>query len=195
MIQEKIIDFLQVIEPLKSTLRHNWTKSGRQESAAEHTWRIAILFIMAQEYFKFEVDVIKVIKMILVHDIPELMEGDVPAFSKKKHGKVLKEILIAKEIFSKAPAPFDKEFFELFKEFEAGETMEAKVAEALEKIESQLQHVDSGSKYWHEKEKGQHMLNYPKKALKNLNDQRIFDMWKIVKEKIEEINKKEGILS
>jgi putative hydrolases of HD superfamily len=67
----QITDFIRSIEVLKTTVRHNWFHNGRQESVAEHSWRMALFFITVQESLHLEVDVLKIIKMILVHDIPE----------------------------------------------------------------------------------------------------------------------------
>jgi len=186
-MEEQVVKFLSTVEKLKTTLRHNWTTTGRQESVAEHTWRVALFFIIVQDLYKYDVDVVKVLKMIIVHDIPELVAGDIPAFESKRKKKKMNEILSAKKVFRQLPSPLNKEYFDLFKEFEEGVSPEAKLAEALEKIESQLQHLDSGPTYWSDKEKGAHMLNYPNKALKRLDDKRIQKIWDIVKEKIDKL--------
>ncbi len=192
--EQKIINFLEAIEPLKSTLRHNWTKSGRQESSAEHTWRASIFLMVAQNLLKFDINFEKTLKMLLIHDIPELIDGDIPGFIKEKNLKQYQnnETKNAKKIFDKLPKALGKEYLELFIEFEKGETPEAKVAVALDKIESQLQHLESGHKYWSKEEAGEHMLNYPNEALKKLNNKKMNKIWDIIKNGIEKINNDMG---
>ena len=189
----KIIKFLQTIEKLKSTLRHNWTKSGKQESSAEHSWRIAVFFMLVQESYGYDIDVIKTFKMILIHDIPELMHGDIPGFEKDIHVKKFtnhkeRELEDAKTIFSQLDDPLGTDLFNLFVEFETGTSKEARLAQALDKVESQLQHLDSGPNYWSEEERGEHMLHYPDNALNKLNDPDISKIWEIIKNEIVEIS-------
>lgn len=193
-VEQKIVNFLEMIEPLKSTLRHNWTKSGRQESSAEHTWRASVFLMVVQDLLKFDINFEKTLKMLLIHDIPELVDGDVPGFVKDKNLEKYqnKESKNATQIFDKLPGSIGKEYLDLFLEFEKGETPEAMLALALDRIESQLQHLESGSKYWSKSEAGEHMLNFPNKALKNLNNEKINKIWDIIKKEIELVNNKMG---
>ena len=68
----------------------------------------------------------------------------------------------------------------------------AHVAKALDRIESQLQHLDSGHQYWGEQERGQHMIDYPNQALAKLNHPDINAIWEIIKSEIEAINHQHG---
>lgn len=193
MDESKIITFLTELEKLKSTLRHNWTTTGRHESSAEHTWRIAVFFIISHELFKLDVDVYKTLKMILIHDVPELKYGDIPAFEKgkdlKKHtDHKEREKVAAKEIFDLLPEPLNKDFLNLFEEYEKGESKEAKVAKALDRIESQLQHLESGPAYWIEEEKGEHMLHYPDEAVNKLGNQHISKIWALIYEEMKKLS-------
>ena len=61
----RMIKFLNVAEKLKCELRHSWLSSGRQESVAEHTWRFVLFFILIQDIKKYDIDIVKTIKMIL----------------------------------------------------------------------------------------------------------------------------------
>ena len=185
-MEDKIIKFLSEIENLKSTLRHNWTKTGRQESSAEHSWRAAMFLMIFNDLYSLDIDIYKALKMILIHDIPELIDGDVPGF-RKKLSDTEKEVENAKKIFDKLPSPLRKEYFELFMEFEDKKTKEAKFAQAIDKIESQLQHLDSGSKYWANEERGEHMLNYPNKALREFENKNMNKIWQKIKKEITKI--------
>jgi putative hydrolase of HD superfamily len=194
---EQLLAFLREAEKLKSTLRHNWMTSGRQEDASQHSWRAALLFLLLHELSPFEVDAYKTLMMLIIHDLPEAIHGDIAAFIKDtdqdQHSRhKLREQQAAKELYSLLPASLDKRLFELHEEFEAGETNEAKVAQALEKIESQLQHLESGPNYWSDEERGQHMLHYPDNVLKKLDDKRVSALWKKIYDEIYKLTYPEG---
>lgn len=181
----QLLAFLKEAEKLKSTLRHNWTTTGRQEDSSQHSWRAALFFIIAHKMFNFDVDPHKTLVMLLIHDIPELVNGDIAGFKKTTdpdahlaHKK--RESIAAKELFSTAPNPVNDYFIQLHEEFEKKESNEAKVAHVIEKLESQLQHLESGTEYWSEEEKGDHMLNYPNTVLKNLNNEHMNRLWEII---------------
>lgn len=191
-MEKQIVQFLQEIEQLKSTLRHNWTKTGRQESVAEHTWRIAILFILVYEAYGLKVDPLKCLKMILIHDIPEMYHGDIPGWMKevdeKQHRKHKeREAKVSQKMFKKLPKELQNHLDAINSEYETHATEESKLAHALDKIESQLQHLDSGPEYWSAEEKGQHMLHYPDSALRKLDDVHIQKIWDLIRSRIEKI--------
>lgn len=191
-MEKEIIAFLQQIEELKSTLRHSWTKKGRQESSAEHTWRIAVFFLLIYDIYKPAVDPIKTVKMILIHDIPELLHGDIPAWMKHIDGAKFdhhkeREKESAKKIFGRLPTPLQKEYYDLFVEFEDGETKEAKLANALDKIESQLQHLDAGPSTWSKEERGEHMIHYPDQAVAKVNTPYMSKIWKLILDEIQRV--------
>ena len=123
--------------------------------------------------------------MLIIHDLPESTFGDIPAFVKDtdtaahaEHKK--REKQAASDLYHLLPIPVGDELTALQEEFEKGESKEARVAQALEKIESQLQHLESGPKYWGEEEKGEHMLHYPDKVLHKLNNKHIDAIWNII---------------
>lgn len=177
---------MNAIEQLKSTLRHNRSKDWRQESVAEHTRRLAILFILVQDCREYDIDVMKTLKMILIHDIPEVFDWDVPGFLKEKSSDFFleKETIAAEKIFSILPKEIANEYFNLFVEYGEWATKEAQLAKALDKIETNLQHLNSGPEYWCEEEKGEHMLTYPDKALAKLNDPFVASIWIKIKNEL-----------
>ena len=83
MDYRKFVGFLNTIEKLKCNTRHSWTSSGRQESVAEHSWRLAVMAMLCADEFA-DVDINKVIKMCLIHDFGEAITGDIPAFIKNQ---------------------------------------------------------------------------------------------------------------
>ncbi len=192
MDYKKIIAFLSEVEKVKSTLRHNWMRDGRRESVAEHTWRMMVFFMILNDLEDLKVNVVKIFKMITLHDIPELTFGDIPGFLKdidpkshKKHKD--RETNNAKRIFDLLPDPLNQEYFELFLELELGESSEAKLVKAIDRIESQLQHLDSGPKYWSQEEIGEHMLNYPEQVVAKLDNHSVSIIWKIIRQELERL--------
>ncbi len=187
-----LIAFLNEAEKLKSTLRHNWMTSGRQEDSSQHSWRAALFFIVAQELWRFKVDPYKTLTMLILHDLPEATYGDIPGFKKETDLDAhtqhkLREQEAARQLYGLLPEHLAKHFIDLQEEFEKGQSPEAKIAQALEKIETQLQHLESGPQYWSDEERGEHMLNYPNKAVNNLNDEHIAAIWKIIQQEIHKL--------
>ena len=83
---------LNLAERLKSELRHSWVSCGRQESVAEHTWRLSMMLILLQPYLKQPVSMEKVLKMAIIHDLVEAEVGDTPVFEIDKAGAQQKAI-------------------------------------------------------------------------------------------------------
>ena len=77
----KLIEILSVAEKLKNNTRHSWTSSGRQESVAEHSWRLALMAYLVKDEFP-DADINKVILMCIIHDLGEAFTGDIPSFNK-----------------------------------------------------------------------------------------------------------------
>ena len=81
MTQREFIDFLNKVEVLKHNTRHCWGADGRRESVAEHCWRLSLMPMLVKDEFPY-VDIDKVIKMCIIHDLGEAVTGDIPAFEK-----------------------------------------------------------------------------------------------------------------
>lgn len=77
---KKILEFLHIAENLKKLIRHSWLSDGRQESVAEHTWRMSLMFLLVEPHLGIKVDTQKTLEMIIIHDIIEALVGDIPAF-------------------------------------------------------------------------------------------------------------------
>ena len=73
------LSILSVAERLKCNTRHSWTSSGRHESVAEHSWRLALMAMLAADEFP-DLDMDRVIRMCIIHDLGEAFTGDIPAF-------------------------------------------------------------------------------------------------------------------
>ena len=130
MEQRKFIEFLGLIEKLKCNTRHSWTSSGRHESVAEHSWRLATMAMLCADEYP-NLDINKVIKMCLIHDFGEAITGDIPAFYKSEtHEK--KEEQAIDVLLSNLPHNMSHELKTLFDEMRALESDESKLYKALE---------------------------------------------------------------
>jgi putative hydrolases of HD superfamily len=146
----RILDFLALSERLKRELRHSWLSDGRRESVAEHTWQMALIALLAHRQLQHSVDIGRVLKIILVHDLVEALAGDVPYFEtgERKALKAERERAAIEEIRVRVGGDTGQEIFELFHEFEAHETAEAKFANALDNLEVQIQHNLADFETW-----------------------------------------------
>ncbi|MEH2506402.1 putative hydrolase of HD superfamily [Bradyrhizobium sp. AZCC 1578] len=145
-----ILQFLALSERLKRELRHSWLSDGRRESVAEHTWQMALIALLAYRHLEQQVEIGRVLKMILVHDLVEAIAGDVPYFEEgtRKELKVQRELAAIEEIRTKVPGETGQELFDLWHEFEARTTLEAKFSAALDHLEVQIQHNLADIKTW-----------------------------------------------
>ncbi|MHA1574836.1 MAG: HD domain-containing protein [Alphaproteobacteria bacterium] len=146
----KILDFLKLTERLKFELRHSWSSNGRQESVAEHTFDMSLIAILVHEKVENKINILKVLKMIIYHDLVEIINGDIPAFekSKRKETKEEDEQKAIVQLQKMLPPKLGQELFELFNEFEELKTNEAKFAKSIDKIQLQIQHNLADIKTW-----------------------------------------------
>lgn len=140
---QKIIDFIQYAEGLKTELRHA-TKSDRaRESVADHTWRLTLMLMLVMPNLKLKIDQLKALKMAIIHDIVEIDAKDLPILEHidNKEMSIKKEALENKAIkaIKKQLGESSTDISTLWQEFEQGKTNEAKVVHALDKLEGQLQ--------------------------------------------------------
>lgn len=153
-----IMQVLRLAEKLKFEMRHSWLSNGRQESVAEHTWRVGLMAVLIEPYIEEKLDMAKLLKMIMIHDLVEAEAKDVPAFdtlfdTERKEQKQLAEQTAMENIKAMLEEEPGKELKELWLEFEAKKTFEAKVANALDKLEAQLQHNEASIDTWLEVER------------------------------------------
>ena len=136
----QVIEFIKEIENLKSVTRTAWTKTGRRESTAEHSWRLAMLLMVLEEDFK-DVDINKAIKMSLVHDLGELYDGDISAkLQSKNDNKSYIEEKAMRKMLTKLPESLGGKIYDLWKEYNECNTKEAKLVKAMDKLETIVQH-------------------------------------------------------
>ncbi|MBB5172501.1 HD domain-containing protein [Texcoconibacillus texcoconensis] len=135
-----LISFIKDIEKMKEQTRTAWTSSGTQETVAEHSWRLA-MFLLALEEDIADFDMNKTIKMALVHDLGEVYEGDTSAkFEIDHEDKFAREEKAMLHLTEQLPKETKQRFLSLWYEYQEGETNEAKLVKALDKIETIIQH-------------------------------------------------------
>lgn len=142
----ELLQILTLAEKLKCTTRHCYTSSGRHESVAEHSWRIALMaMLIAPEFPEANMD--KVIRMCLIHDLGEAFTGDIPTFYKTA-ADTEKEDAVFDQWVQTLPEETKQEFSVLLAEMNALETAEAKIYKALDKMEAVIQHNESDIATW-----------------------------------------------
>jgi len=150
MTAREFLDILHVAERLKDTPRHCTTSKGRVESVAEHSWRIALMAMLLRDEFP-ELDMDRVTRMCLIHDLGECFTGDIPTFNKTKADEE-REISLLREWVASLPAEVSEELAELYREMDALETPEAILYKSLDKLEAVIQHNESPISTWEAKE-------------------------------------------
>ena len=150
MQPRQVIDFLGTIGRLKRNARHIWDESGRQESVAEHSWRLAVMALLVADEFE-NLDINKVVKMCLIHDFGEAITGDIPSFYKTKQDRKKEDVAVA-DLIKQLPDSLANEFSELFDEMAELKTAESKLFKALDRIEAIISHNESPLSTWLELE-------------------------------------------
>ena len=135
---------------LKDTTRHCYTKNGRQESVAEHSWMMTLMVFFMKDEFP-EVDMDKVIKMCIIHDLGEAFTGDIPTFDKTVANEQTEEELLYSWV-NTLPKNYAAEMIALYDEMAKRETIEAKVYKAIDGLEALIQHNISDLSTWIPKE-------------------------------------------
>ena len=136
----RVLAFIKKAEGLKNTLRHSFTSNGRQESAAEHSWRLC-LFVMACAPWFRNLDCEKLLRLAVIHDLAEALCGDTPAICREnKEIKAARERAALSEICSTLPEELQKEMLSAWEEYESASTEEAKLVKGLDKLETLIQH-------------------------------------------------------
>jgi putative hydrolase of HD superfamily len=134
------IAFLALIERLKDTLRNGRTSTGRVESTAEHTWRVAMMAMLLAPALGVEPG--RLVKIVLVHDLAEAFTGDLPAPAPRAPGvKEAREREALATLTLTLPSAQRAEIFTLWEEYETGSTPEGRIAKGLDKLETILQHA------------------------------------------------------
>ncbi|WP_020591343.1 HD domain-containing protein [Kiloniella laminariae] len=135
------LEFLREAEKLKSVLRSGFSSTGRAESTAEHSWRLCLMVIAFADELG-DLDLLKVMKICVIHDLGEAIHGDIPAVEQVNFpDKSLQERKDLLQLTSALDAPMRQSILDLWDEYEAVSSPEAQAVKALDKLETILQHT------------------------------------------------------
>ena len=150
---KKQIAFCEEIDKEKLIGRQTYLSDGkRKENDAEHAWHMSIMTLLLSEYANEEIDVLKTISMVLIHDLVEIDAGDTYAYdSEAKKSQKERELLAADRIFGLLPEDQREKFRKLWDEFEKEESSEAKFARVIDNIQPAMLNALSEGKAWEEK--------------------------------------------
>jgi putative hydrolase of HD superfamily len=144
---EGLLSFLRSAERLKTETRSAYTSSGETESVAEHTWRVALMALLVAGEFP-GIDVARLLKICVIHDLGEAIGGDIPAPEQARRradgdvaGKSVEERRDLLTLVEPLPPKLREEITALWDEYEAAATPEARLAKAVDKLETILQHT------------------------------------------------------
>jgi len=135
--------FIEELERLKTVYRTNKViEEERFENSAEHSWHVSIMAILLEENFvSSNLDMLKIIKMLLIHEVVEIDAGDVNVYKKDVLKTQQEEQKAALRIFGLLPSAYNKDFHDHWVEFEERKTMEAKIAAAIDALQPLINHT------------------------------------------------------
>ncbi len=149
---KKQMEFIVEVDKVKNIFRQTYlADANRKENDAEHSWHLALMAVLLKEYSNEEVDLAKVVPMVLLHDLVEIDAGDTYAYDEAgAETKRERETKAADRIFGLLPQDQCIWFRELWEEFEAYETPEAKFAHVLDNCQPLLLNDASDGRSWAE---------------------------------------------
>lgn len=144
------LEFIREVDRLKTVLRQSSLLDGsRRENSAEHSWHIALMALVLAEHADAPVDTLRVVKMLLVHDIVEIDAGDTYAYDYDgRQDQHAREAVAAARIFGLLPEDQAQEFIMLWEEFETGTSAEARLANAVDRLMPLLHNYAEGGRSW-----------------------------------------------
>ena len=194
MISERLkkqMAFIMEIDKLKKIVRQSYISDGsRKENDTEHSWSLAMMCVILSEYANEEIDVLHTIKMVLIHDIVEIDAGDTYAYDNVGNAtKREREEKAADRIFGMLPEDQAKEMRDLWEEFEAACTKEARFANTVDKVQPIMLNDITGGRAWREHKVEEHQIINRNKTTKDGS----LDLWEFAEELILENIKKGNI--
>lgn len=149
---EKQFDFCLEIDKEKFIGRQTYlSDTSRKENDSEHAWHMAIMTLILSEYANDEIDVLKTISMLLIHDLVEIDAGDTYAYDEEgKKTQHAREVAAADRIFGLLPEDQGTKFRALWDEFESGDTPESRFARTMDRVQPMMLNAASGGISWKE---------------------------------------------
>ena len=147
---EQQIAFCREIDKEKFVGRQTWlTGAVRKENDAEHAWHMAVMTALLSEYANEEIDVLRTMTMLLIHDLVEIYAGDTYAYDEEgKKTQKSREIAAADRLFQMLPEDQGKKFREIWEEFEAEKTPESRFARTIDNLQPMMLNAATDGKSW-----------------------------------------------
>ena len=189
---DRQLDFIREMDGLKQVMRQSYlADASRKENDAEHSWHLALMAVLLSEYANKDIDMLRVITMVLIHDIVELDAGDTYAYDNAGNAtKREREVKAADRIFNILPEDQAAYLRSLWEEFEEQATNEAAFANTLDKLQPLVLNDASGGKSWKEHNiKLSQVLNRNKNTAKGSEE-----LWEYAKKNFIEPNVHKGLL-
>jgi putative hydrolase of HD superfamily len=176
------LDFIKEADKLKTVIRRNYLLDGsRFENTAEHSWHAALTAFILKDQANSPVNIDKVVKMLLFHDVIEIKAGDTCMFYPEAEiGQYEREVAAADELFGMLPSDQGGELRNLWLEFEARETPEAKYAKAIDRFMPMLANYESGGKAW----KDEHVSAARLREINAIIKDGCISLWELTEEMI-----------
>lgn len=194
MIDERLkkqIEFIVEIDKLKNIYRQTYVlHEDRKENDSEHSWHLAMMAFLLAEHSNQPIDVLKVMKMVLIHDIVEIDAGDTYCYDKEGYkDKAEREEKAAKRIFGILPDDQRDEMYSLWREFEEMNTPESKFAAVLDRVQPLTLNYRKNGISWQEHDVKMEMVLERNKHVNDGSE----EIWKYVLEILEDSHSKEWI--
>ena len=147
---EQQIEFCREIDKEKFIGRQTWlTGATRKENDAEHAWHMAVMTVLLSEYANEEIDVLRTMTMLLIHDLVEIYAGDTYAYDEEgKKTQKSRELAAADRLFQMLPEDQGKKFREIWEEFEAENTPESRFARTMDNLQPMMLNAATDGKSW-----------------------------------------------
>ncbi|MCX4188043.1 HD domain-containing protein [Methylophaga sp. OBS4] len=179
---QQVLDFIVEIEKLKNV--HRKTRPvglERYENSAEHSWHVCLSALMLKDYANDDIDIDRVIRMLLIHDLGEIDAGDTIIYASETREQKDREAAGVNRLLDLLPAGKSEQYMALWYEFEAGETADAKYARAIDRVPPLLHNLFGNGHSWSEH-------NVPKEKVLSLNSRIELGskaLWNLLKDKLE----------
>ena len=147
---EQQIAFCREIDKEKFIGRQTWlTGAKRKENDAEHAWHMAVMTVLLSEYANEEINVLRTMTMLLIHDLVEIYAGDTYAYDEEgKKTQKRRELAAADRLFQMLPEDQGKKFREIWEEFEAENTPESRFARTMDNLQPMMLNAATDGKSW-----------------------------------------------
>jgi putative hydrolase of HD superfamily len=171
------------IEKLKAVHRKSKPVGlDRYENSAEHSWHVCLSALMLRDFANEKIDINRVIKMLLIHDLGEIDGGDTIIYASETKNQKNKEAAGVRRILSFLSEEQSKEYMDLWYEFESGDTADSRYAKAIDRVPPLLHNINGGGHTW----KANNISKGQVFALNERIDKGSKDLWNVVKSKLEE---------